>query len=107
MSAPDFQTADGAFVRMTELEHWRQAGAKHEEMVGEARDADNQACEAAGILIKQGYSRGEYKAAARELERWPRDDSSEDAEQPLATNYPTSYPKRRPKRRIPAAAEDR
>lgn len=69
---------DGAFVRMTELEHWRQAGAKPEEMVGETRDT--QACEAAGILIKQGYSRGEYKAADRELERWPTDDSSENAE---------------------------
>lgn len=68
MWGPDFQTADGAFTRIAELERWRQANAKPEEMVAEARKTADQAHLAAGILIHNAFSGREYRAAAREME---------------------------------------
>jgi hypothetical protein len=71
MHGPDFQTVDGAFTRIAELERWRKAEMKPEDMVEEAQTAAAQAHQAAGILIRSAFSRREYKAAAREMASWP------------------------------------
>jgi hypothetical protein len=67
MWGPDFQTVDGAFTRIAELERWRLAGMKPEDMVSDARGADEQAYEAAGLFLRHGFNRREYRAAAREM----------------------------------------
>jgi hypothetical protein len=55
-------------------------------MVSEAREAADQAYDAAGLLLSHGFSRREYRAAARELERWPREDSAESEERGDSTD---------------------
>jgi hypothetical protein len=71
MWGPDFQTVDGAFTRIADLERWRLAKAKPEDVADEARVTAEQAKEAAALLLRHGFSRREYKAAAREVESWP------------------------------------
>ena len=61
-------------TRIAELVRWRQANAKPEEMVAEARKTADQAHLAARILIHDAFSGREYRAAAREMESWPLKD---------------------------------
>lgn len=77
MWGPDFQTVDGAFTRIAELERWRVAGMEPADMVRDAREADEQAYRAAGLLLRHGFRHREYRAAVREMERWPRQDAAE------------------------------
>lgn len=67
MWRPDFQTMDGAFTRIAELERWRQADAEPGDMTDEARLAAGQAEKATGLLLRHAFSRREYRAASR---RW-------------------------------------
>ena len=58
--------------RIAELERWRQADAKPEDLVDGDRETAKQAHQAAGVLIRHAFSGREYRAAVREMEQWPR-----------------------------------
>src|SRR2546426_1230893 len=50
MYGPDFQTVDGAFHRVADLERWRRAGLKASDLVKDAKEAIDQLKEVGGIL---------------------------------------------------------
>ena len=79
MHGPDFQTVDGAFHRVANLETWRQAGLEASGLADDARDAAKQLEEVGGILLVKGFSGKELDQMQREMEEshaagdWPAD----------------------------------
>jgi hypothetical protein len=68
MWGPDFQTVDGAFHRVANLETWRRAGLEAADCKDDAIKAANQLKEAGGILLVEGFSGRELAQLEREMD---------------------------------------
>jgi hypothetical protein len=68
MYGPDFQTVDGAFHRVADLDRWRRAGLDPTDLVAEAKEAVEQLQEAGGLLLLKGFSGREFRALRAEMD---------------------------------------
>jgi hypothetical protein len=67
MNGSDFQTVDGAFHRVADLERWRRAGLDAPSQADSGREAVAQLEEVGGILLQVGFKGNELKQMEREL----------------------------------------